>query len=84
MGVNVKEFLYQLSSISFRVNCGLSFNVHHRNHFSHNQLFKIFDWSVYSEEQSCVLSVSIKERELNKSTNNGVVMQTPPMMVKQK
>ena len=66
VGLNVKEFSYQLSFISFRVNRGLNFNAHHRNHFSHNQLFKIFDWSVYSEEQSCVLSVSIKERELNK------------------
>ena len=29
VGINVKEFLYQLSSISFRVNYGLNFNAHH-------------------------------------------------------
>ena len=66
ININVKEFIYQLCSISFRVNSGLNFSQNHRNNLSHNELLKIFDWGIYSEEQSQIITVSINERELNK------------------
>ena len=67
VNVNVRELLHQLCSISFRVNNGSNFGQHHRNKLSHNELFEIFDWTVYSEEQSQIISVSIREWELNKN-----------------
>ena len=66
VNVNVREFLHQLCSISFRVNNGSNFSQHHRNKLSHKKLFKIFNWAIYSEEQSHIISVSIREWELNK------------------
>ena len=65
VSVNAREFIHQLCSISFRVNSGLNFSQHHRNNLSYNELFKIFDWGVY-KEQNQIITVSISERELNK------------------
>ena len=62
--VSVGEFLYQLCKILFRVNNGSNFSQHHSNKLSHNKLFKSFDWAIYSEEQSQIISVSIRGREL--------------------
>ena len=62
VSVNAREFIHQLCSISFRVNSGLNFSQHHRNNLSYNELFKIFDWGIYSEEQSQIITVSISQR----------------------
>ena len=62
LNVNIREFIHQLCSISFRVNSGLNFSQHHRNNLSHNELFKIFDWGVYSEEQSNYHSLHKRKR----------------------
>ena len=44
----------------------LKFQSTSQNNLSHNELFKIFDWTIYSKEQSQIISVSIREWELNK------------------
>ena len=72
VSVNAREFIHQLCSISFRVNSGLNFSQHHRNNLSYNELFKILDWGIYSEEQSQIITVSISERELNKKHKKNV------------
>ena len=72
VSVNAREFIHQLCSISFRVNSGLNFSQHHRNNLSYNDLFKIFDWGICSEEQIQIITVSISERELNKKCKKNV------------
>ena len=66
VNINVTEFIHQLCSISFKVISGLNFSQNHRNNLSHNELFKIFDWGVYFEEQSQIITVTKNERELKK------------------
>ena len=64
--VNVRELCHQLCSISFRTHSGSSYSKQHRNNLAFSELFKLFDWSIYSEEQCKIIQVSIAERELNK------------------
>ena len=64
--VNVRELHHQLCSISFRTHSGSSYSQQHQNNLTFSELFKLFDWSVYSGEQCKIIQVSIAERELNK------------------
>ena len=45
---------------------GANCSQRHRNNLAFGEVFKLFDWGVYSEEQRQIIQVSIAKRELNK------------------
>ena len=63
---NITELCHQLCSISFRMRSGSNYSQHHRNNLAFGEVFKLFDWGIYSEEQRQIIQVSIAERGLNK------------------
>ena len=60
-----KKYCHQLCSISFRARNGSCYSQQHRNSLSFGELFKLFDWDVYAEEQKQIVKVSVKECSLN-------------------
>ena len=57
--MNVRELCHQLCSISFRARNGSCYSQQHRNSLSFGELFKLFDWDVYAEEQKQIVKVSV-------------------------
>ena len=62
----VRELCHQLCSISFRTRSDSNYSQCHRNNLAFGEVFKLFDWGIYSKEQCQILQVSIAEKELNK------------------
>ena len=64
--VNVREFAYQLANALYCKLDGDNYHQRHRNHLSHDELFRLLDYEVYAEEQQRIANVSIQERELRR------------------
>ena len=63
--MNIRELCHQLCLILFRTRSGSNYR-NYRKNLAFGEVFKLFDWGVYSEEQCQIIQVSIAERELNK------------------
>ena len=62
---NIKELMYQLSSLQYRCRDGANFSQRHRNNLCMHELYKLFDWEVYRAEQTQSISMSIVEQNLH-------------------
>ena len=68
--VNIKKFAYQLANALYRKLDGDNYHECHRNYLSRDELFKLLDYEVYTEEQQRIANISIHERELRRKNKD--------------
>ena len=65
--VNAQELCQQLLSIQYRVRSGDRFNQHQCNEVCLTNLYRLFDWDMYTEDIANVIKISVHERKLRRS-----------------
>ena len=67
--VNAREFCQQLLSIQYRVCSGDRFDQRQHNEVCVTNLYRLFDWDMYTEDIANVIKISVHERKLRNNNN---------------